>query len=62
MISGKKSDLENVKSIKVPVSVEGAKADVEQEIDLTQYLYNTGCKLTEEKYDRFDPLCDREKW
>ena len=48
VISGKKSDLENVKSIKVPVSVEGAKADVEQEIDLTQYLYNTGCKLTEE--------------
>lgn len=48
VISGKKSDLENVKSIKVSVSVEGAKADVEQEIDLTQYLYNTGCKLTEE--------------
>lgn len=60
VISGKKSDLEKVKSIKVPVSVEGAKNDVEQEIDLTQYLYNTGCKLTEE-YTTVSIRCVIEK-
>lgn len=48
MISGEKADLDKVKSITVSVNIDGAKKDVESEVDLTKYLENTGCKLVEE--------------
>lgn len=37
-VSGSRSELEKLKSITVPVSIEGAKKDVEEEVDLTKYL------------------------
>ncbi len=47
VISGSRSNLERVKSITVPVSVEGKKKDVESEVDLTKYLEGTGCSTAE---------------
>ncbi len=46
LVSGPKNELEKLKSITIPVSVDGAKADVEEEIDLTQYV--GGCKVVDE--------------
>lgn len=48
MITGSRTNLERIKSITVPVNIEGKKQDMETEVDLTKYLENTGCKLAED--------------
>lgn len=48
MVAGEQTDLEKIKSITVPVNVEDAKKDVESEVDLSEYLKGTGCKLVED--------------
>nr|MBP3598654.1 hypothetical protein [Eubacterium sp.] len=46
LVSGTKAELEKMKSITIPVSIDGAKEDVEQEIDLTQYVGD--CEVVDE--------------
>ncbi len=46
IVSGPKSELEKLKSITIPISIEGAKSDVEEEVDLTSYVGN--CKVVDE--------------
>lgn len=48
MVAGERSDLEKMKSLTVPLNVEGARKDVESEVDLSEYLKGTGCKLVED--------------
>lgn len=48
MVAGTKQNLEKIKSITVPVNIEGAQSDVESEVDLSQYLNGTDCKLVED--------------
>lgn len=38
MVSGSKADLDKLKSITIPIRIDGAKKDVEEEIDITKYL------------------------
>ncbi len=47
MVSGSRADLEKLKSITIPISIEGAKDDIEQEADLTKYL-DSSYKLADE--------------
>lgn len=47
MVSGSRADLEKLKSITIPINIEGAKEDVEQEADLTRYL-GSAYKLADE--------------
>lgn len=47
MVSGSRADLEKLKSITIPVNIEGAKKDIEQEADLTKYL-GSSYKLADE--------------
>lgn len=48
MVAGEGSDLEKMKSLTVPVNVANARKDVESEVDLSEYLKGTGCKLVED--------------
>lgn len=48
MIAGTKSELDKVKSLTIPVNVEGAKNDVESEVDLVDYMKDTGCRLVDD--------------
>lgn len=48
MVAGTKQNLEKIKSVTVPVNIEGAQSDVESEVDLSQYLTGTDCKLVED--------------
>ncbi len=49
MVSGTKADLDKLKSITIPINIDGVKKDVEKEIDLTRYLgTGTSCKLADE--------------
>lgn len=47
MVSGSRAELEKLKSITIPISIEGAKDDIEQEADLTKYL-GSSYKLADE--------------
>lgn len=47
MVSGSRADLEKLKSITIPINIEGAKDDIEQEADLTKYL-GSSYKLADE--------------
>lgn len=46
LVSGLRNNLDKLKSITIPISVEGAKEDVEEEIDLTPYVGD--CKVVDE--------------
>lgn len=59
MVSGAKADLEKLKSITIPIDIEGAKKDVEEEIDLTKYI-DSNYKLSEE-YTTISIRCVIEK-
>lgn len=59
MVSGAKADLEKLKSITIPIDIEGAKKDVEEEIDLTKYIASN-YKLSEE-YNTISIRCVIEK-
>jgi YbbR domain-containing protein len=48
MISGTRQELEKVKSITVPLNIEGARNNVEQEVDLAQYVDGSGCELVDD--------------
>lgn len=48
MVSGTKTELEGIKSITVPVNIEGANKDVETEVDLAEYMGDTNCKLVDD--------------
>ncbi len=48
IVSGRKSELEQLKSITIPISIDGAKGDVEKEIDLDQYVEGSGCQIVDE--------------
>lgn len=48
MVSGTKAALEKVKSITVPLDIEGAKDNVETEVELAQYIEGTGCELVDD--------------
>lgn len=49
MVSGTKADLDKLKSITIPIRIDGAKKDVEKEVDITGYLgTGTSCKLADE--------------
>lgn len=59
MVSGAKADLEKLKSITIPLDIQGAKKDVEEEIDLTKYI-DSSYKLLEE-YSTISIRCVIEK-
>ncbi len=46
LVAGPPSELEKLKSITIPISIEGAKKDVEEEIDLMQYV--GACRLVDD--------------
>lgn len=59
LVSGPKAELEKLKSITIPVSVEGAHKDVEEEVDLTKYIPSS-CKL-EDEFNTVSIRCVIEK-
>lgn len=48
MISGTKAELDKIKSLTIPVDISGAKKDVEREVDISQYILSSPCKLADE--------------
>ncbi len=46
-IAGSREQLERMKSLTIPISIEGAKKDVEEEVDLSQYV-DAECRLADE--------------
>lgn len=48
MVSGTRADLEKLKSISIPFDIDGAKKDVEKEVDLTKYIDTSVYRLADE--------------